>query len=221
MTDYGVYAGGGTAGARFEDSDSGTYTLIAWDSYGIYSNGTKNFVQEHPTRSDQVIIYAALEGGEAGTYCRGTAQLANGTATIDLPEHFSLVTEEEGLTVQVTPRAECNGLYVAEVTTTSIVVKELQAGRSNARFDFFINGIRSGYADYKVINSKTELGLDEMEEARQEKERQEAERRAERESERERERKAEQEKRQKEEQRRELERKKRQEEQSQKVKKTG
>jgi hypothetical protein len=248
MTTFGVYATGGT-GAYFRDTGSGTYAYIAWGDYGIYSNGTKNFVQEHPTRSDQVIVYAALEGGEAGTYYRGTAQLANGAATIELPEHFTLVTEEEGLTVQVTPRADCNGLYVAKVDTSSIVVKELQGGTSNARFDFLVNGIRSGYADYKAINSKSELGLDEMEEAQREKEQKDAEQRAERERElereqkqrqerererqveqekrqkeeqrRERERQVEQEKRQKEEQRRELERQQRLEEQSRQVSKTG
>jgi hypothetical protein len=85
-----------------------------------------------------------------------------------------MVTEEEGLTAQVTPRADCRGLYVAELTTTSIVVKELQGGTSNARFDFFVNGIRSGYKDYKVLNSKSELGLGKAEEAWRE--RKEAER---------------------------------------------
>jgi hypothetical protein len=101
-----------------------------------------------------------LEGGEAGTYYRGTAQLQKGTARVELPEHFSLVTAEEGLTVQVTPRGDCNGLYVAEVTTTHIVVKELQGGASNARFDFFINGVRSGYQDFQVLVDTDELGLD-------------------------------------------------------------
>ena len=212
MTTFGVYATGGT-GAYFRDTGSGTYAYIAWGDYGIYSNGTKNFVQEHPTQPDQVIVYASLEGGEAGTYYRGTAQLTNGTATIELPEHFTLVTEEEGLTVQVTPRADCNGLYVAKVDTSSIVVMELQGGTSNARFDFLVNGIRSGYADYKAINSKSELGLDEMEEAQREKEQKDAEQRAERERERERE--------QKQWQERELERHQRLEERSRKVNKTG
>jgi hypothetical protein len=211
MTNYGVYVSGGSAGGYFEDTDSNYYAYIAYGSYGIYTNGdiyasgTKSFVQEHPTRSDQVIVYAALEGGEAGTYYRGTAQLTEGAATIELPEHFALITEEEGLTVQVTPRADCNGIYVADVSTTGVVVRELQGGTSNARFDFFVNGIRSGYADYEVINSKSQLGLDEMEEARQQKEQQEAKRQAERE----RERKTEQEKRQKEKQKREREREKR------------
>jgi hypothetical protein len=163
-THYGVIAGGDVAGGYFWDDDDTVYAYVAYgtstDDYGILSNGTKSFAQQHPTNPDQVVVYAALEGGEAGTYYRGSAQLEKGTATIELPEHFSLVTEEEGLTVQVTPRQDCNGLYVAEVTTTKIVVKELQGGTSDARFDFFINGIRAGYRDFKVLNSASELGLD-------------------------------------------------------------
>ncbi len=79
------------------------------------------------------------------------------------------MTEEEGLTVQVTPRQDCKGLYVAEVTTRHIVVKELQGGTSNARFDFFINGVRAGYKDFKVLNSVAELGLDKVHELEREK----------------------------------------------------
>jgi len=154
---YGIEAVGAAAGGYFQDSDSGVYAFVASGSFGIGSNGTKDFVQPHPTDPSKVIVYASLEGGEAGTYYRGSARLDHGTAVIELPAHFSLVTEEEGLTVQVTPREDCNGLYVAEVTTTSIVVKELQGGTSNVRFDFFINGIRAGYADYEVIREASEV----------------------------------------------------------------
>ena len=159
-TGLAVVAVGNAGGAYFEDDNTGTYAFIAHNSYGILSNGTKSFVEPHPTDSDKAIVYASLEGGEAGTYYRGSARLDHGTAVIKLPEHFSLVTEEEGLTAQVTPREDCNGLYVAEVTTTTIVVKELQGGTSNARFDFFINGVRAGYADYEVIREASEVVLE-------------------------------------------------------------
>jgi hypothetical protein len=165
-TNYGVNVRGGVAGGYFRDSDSDTYTYVAYGSYGVYSNGTKNFVQEHPSDPSKAIVYASLEGGEAGTYYRGTAQLQGGTARVELPEHFSLVTEEEGLTVQVTPRADCNGLYVAEVTTTTIVVKELQGGTSDAPFDFLINGVRAGYADYQAMRKAADVIPDEVRDAR-------------------------------------------------------
>jgi hypothetical protein len=162
----GVSAVGTMQGAWFEDSTTTTYVRVAYSSYGIYSNGTirgSNITsaQPHPTDSTKTIVYAALEGGEAGTYYRGTAKLHGGTAVVELPEHFSLVTEAEGLTVQVTPRADCKGLYVAEVTTKHIVVKELQGGTSDAPFDFFINGVRAGYRDFAVFGDASELTMDE------------------------------------------------------------
>jgi hypothetical protein len=159
---YGVNARGNTAGGYFKDSDSGKYAYVGYGNYGIYSNGTirgSSFTTTtmSPTDPSKIIEYSVLEGGEAGTYYRGTAQLLGGTAIVLLPEHFSLVTEEESLTVQVTPRADCNGLFVAEITTTSIIVKELQGGTSNIQFDYMINGIRKGYSDYQVVRDSAEL----------------------------------------------------------------
>jgi hypothetical protein len=113
--------------------------------------GIKFFVQDHPSDPTKVIAYAALEGPEAGTYVRGTAQLANGEATIELPESFRLVTGEQGLTVQVTPLEECNGLYVVEKSPQRIVVRELSGGRGNARFDYLVQGIRVGQEGFQPI----------------------------------------------------------------------
>ena len=160
-SNWGVVSNGRVGGGYFFESTNSFAAYVAYRSgginYGILSSGTKSFIQEHPTEPNQAIIYAALEGGEAGTYYRGTAQLKNGTARVDLPEHFSLVTEKEGLTAQVTPRGECNGLYVEEVSTTYIVVRELMGGNSDVHFDFFINGVRAGYRDFAVQVDTTEF----------------------------------------------------------------
>lgn len=119
--------------------------------------GIKYFVQDHPVDPTKVIAYAALEGPEAGTYIRGTARLTNGEVTIKLPESFRLVTSEQGLTVQVTPLEECNGLYVVEKTPERIVVRELMAGRSNARFDYLVQGIRAGHEGFQPIREREEV----------------------------------------------------------------
>jgi hypothetical protein len=116
--------------------------------------GTKNFVQDHPWDPTKEIVYTSLEGGEAGVYTRGTAKLTDGRSIITLPEHFGWVTSSKGLTVQVTPRGDCNGLYVESITLRKLVVKELQGGRSNVEFDYLIQGIRKGYEDHEVIRTK-------------------------------------------------------------------
>lgn len=126
------------------------------DSDGnITAKGTKNFVQEHPNDPSKEIVYVSLEGGEAGTYVRGSARLANGEATISLPDHFELVTSSNGLTAQVTPRENCNGLYVTSLSPNKIIVKELLNGTSKVTFDYFVQGVRKGFEGHQVIRDKS------------------------------------------------------------------
>jgi hypothetical protein len=123
----------------------------------IYKTGTVSFVERHPADPSKAIVYVSLEGGEAGTYCRGTATLQNGMAWIELPEHFSLVTSDNGLTVQVTPSGPSNGLYVVSKSNTSIEVRELGDGTSNVSFDWIIHGVRKGHEMYDPITSDPAL----------------------------------------------------------------
>lgn len=149
-----------------ESDDFGLEILVDWPGYAIYSSGTgtayfhgdlvvdgnKLFVQAHPTDPTKEILYACLEGPEAGTYIRGTAELVNGEAVVNLPEHFSLVTGGEGLTVQLTPVGEWLQLYVVEKGTQRIVVRE--ANGKNGQFDYLVQGVRKGYENYQVIRDK-------------------------------------------------------------------
>ena len=143
-----------------------SYAAYFFGGQGLYidgnitATGSKKFIQEHPTIPDKAIVYTALEAGEAGTYTRGSSALVNGRSTIDLPEHFGLVTNNEGLTVQVTPTGPCNGLYVASKSNDRIEVVELAGGASNTSFDWIIYGVRKGYENYEVIrdNPMSEKG---------------------------------------------------------------
>ncbi|MFA6215375.1 MAG: hypothetical protein WC768_02315 [Patescibacteria group bacterium] len=121
--------------------------------------GTKNFVQDHPTDPTKQILYYSLEGGESGTYTRGSGQLANGEATINLPEHFSLVTSDQKITVQITPTAETSGLYVASKNNKQIKVKELANGKSNVTFDYLVQGERKGHENAPVIVDKETVNM--------------------------------------------------------------
>ena len=134
-----------------------SYAAFIFGGQGLYINGnitttgSKNFIQEHPADPDKAIVYTALEAGEAGTYTRGSSTLVKGRAIIDLPEHFGLVTNNQGLTVQVTPTGPCNGLYVASKSNAQIEIVELAGGASNTSFDWIIYGVRKGYENYEVI----------------------------------------------------------------------
>ena len=114
--------------------------------------GTKSFVEPHPTDPTREIAYVSLEGPEAGTYIRGAADLRAGEARVELPEHFALVTNAEGLTVQLTPVGEPLVLYIAEQSPERIVVRE--ASGRDGRFNYLVQGVRKGHEDHQVIRDR-------------------------------------------------------------------
>ena len=111
--------------------------------------GTKNFAVADPEDSTKWLYFSALEGPEAGTYYRGTARTVEGQAVIELPETFSKLTEVEGITVQLTPQGGWHQLYVAEKSPEKLVVRDAE-GSDGVEFDFFVQGVRRGYSDFKV-----------------------------------------------------------------------
>lgn len=144
-----VYNSSGTAKAGIAVNSSGD---------GEVFGDTKNFRIDHPTKPNKEIWYASLEGPEAAAYVRGTAELKNGEATIDLPEHFSLIVQRKGMTVNVTPHSRSSqGLAIVEKGTQQIKVAELRNGKGNYKFDWEVKGVRKRHSDYKVIREKREL----------------------------------------------------------------
>ena len=124
------------------------YHTLAFD-YGVFSagrtgaSGTKSFVDPHPTDASKVIRYISLEGNEAGTYCRGRGKFQRGIARIPVPEDFRLVTDEEGLTVQITPIGA-----LATVAVLRMGLDEIVAGSSrDVEFSYLVQGVRKTYAD--------------------------------------------------------------------------
>jgi hypothetical protein len=148
----------GNPNLNFFAQGSGNIMSLSTGGVSIKGNlsvsGQKHFVQDHPTDPAKEIVYVALEGGEAGTYIRGTGKLVDGKAVIELPEHFSLVTNQEGLTIHLTPRGEWLQLYVVELDTRQSVIREAQ-GKSG-EFDYLIHGVRAGHEHHQVIRAKTQ-----------------------------------------------------------------
>jgi hypothetical protein len=153
----GGYFEGNNGGGDFVCTGDGTYAGIAWlGGMKIYGTGSVNFVQNHPTNKDQVIVYAAPEGDEVATYTRGTGKLVGGEVKIQLGETFKWVTNPDiGLTAYLTPRGDCKGLYVASLSTSELVVKELQGGTSDVAFDFIVYGLRIGFEEVCIVREKT------------------------------------------------------------------
>jgi len=112
---------------------------------GLGCTGSKAFLQPDPKDASRVIKFVCLEGNESGTYFRGRGRLVNGVAEIAIPEEWKLVTEDEGITVQVTPTGIPAILYVAWQSRERIVVR----GYPDCAFNYFVNGVRRGFASHQ------------------------------------------------------------------------
>jgi hypothetical protein len=113
----------------------------------IAKGGTVSFTEPHATDASKKVIYVALEGNEAGTYFRGRGRFQNGIATINVPEDFRMVTQPQGLTIQVTPIGEMASVAVVSIGLDRIVVR----GSRNVEFFYTVNGIRHGYGEFNPI----------------------------------------------------------------------
>ena len=116
--------------------------------------GRKSFVASDPDDSGRQIYFAALEGPEVGTYYRGSARTEDGEAVVLLPAAFSKMTEERGLTVQLTSVGVWTRLYVVEKSPRRLVVRS-ETG-TEGEFDFLIQGVRRGYADFQAERPGTD-----------------------------------------------------------------
>ena len=135
------------SGAYLSEGYLGYHTASV--NYGVWSagpsgaSGTKSFVDPHPTDPSKVIRYISLEGNEPGTSFRGRGKFQRGTARIAVPEDFRLVTDAEGLTVQITPIGA-----LATVAVLRMGLDEIVAGSSrDVEFSYLVQGIRKTYAD--------------------------------------------------------------------------
>jgi hypothetical protein len=135
-------------------------TLSVQDHASFYNGidvygGTKNFIQPHPTDTTKAIRYICIESGEALTLARGTAKTVFGVASIDLPEHFGLVTSDEApLTVLLTPENAPVLLYTAKKTKSQIIVNMKKSDFEqfgDAEFAWQVTGVRDGFENQQVI----------------------------------------------------------------------
>jgi hypothetical protein len=118
----------------------------------------KSFVVRHPAQPDTDIMYVCIEGPEAAVFVRGTAQLVNGEAGVDLPDHFVHVANLDTMTVHVTPlSADSEGLAVVGKGRAGFVVRELQRGSGNYDFDWEVKCVRRGHEDFRVIRPHSEM----------------------------------------------------------------
>jgi hypothetical protein len=112
----------------------------------------KNFAVPHPEQDDLKIVYAAVEGPQPDMFVRGVVELADGAASIGLPEHFTVLASPGTLSVQLTPgSAAATGLGFDIIDEGQIDVRELLGGGGDYPVYFLIHALRKGYEDYATV----------------------------------------------------------------------
>jgi hypothetical protein len=81
----------------------------------------------------------------------GSGQLRDGMGEVALDSTFALAANmEPGYHVFLTPKGDCEGLYVANETATGFEVRELRGGKSSVAFDYRIVAKRRGYEGVRM-----------------------------------------------------------------------
>jgi hypothetical protein len=152
-----VYNSAGSARAGIRVDCNGSGYVFADGANG----GVKSFRMPHPNKPDKQIVYASLEGPEAGAYERGTVTLVNGVAEVAFSETFGIVANPETLTVMALPwSADSKGLAVIERTAQGFKIKELGGGTGNYKVDWEAKAVRKGWEDFEVVQDVEKEELD-------------------------------------------------------------
>ena len=129
----------------------------AIDGHGdLFCTGSKPAVVPVEHGQKMVALYA-VEAPENWFEDFGSGQLANGVATVSLePMYAHSVNTSIEYHVFLTPKDDCNGLYVTNETAASFEVRELHGGHSSIAFDYRIVAKRTGYEQIRLAD-KTKM----------------------------------------------------------------
>jgi hypothetical protein len=140
--EYGVYGSGGSA-----------YDVYAAANFGV--GGSKAAVVALP--DNRVVELYAMESPELWFEDFGSGQLRDGVGEVALDSTFALaVNTAAGYHVFLTPKGDCEGLYVTNETATGFQVRELRGGKSNVGFDYRIVAKRRGYENLRMDELETD-----------------------------------------------------------------
>ncbi len=145
-------------GAVLLFNDEGTLNLGIYGNGDFWANGTKSFIVNDPTDNTRKIKYTCLEGPEAAMYFRGKARLADGRATIELPDYFRSLASDSTITVSLTPHSlSSKGMAVDKIGNGTVTVGELFEGTGNYEFSYTVYAVRKGYENYEVYINKDDF----------------------------------------------------------------
>ena len=119
------------------------------------ATGTKTALVETASYGKRQLY--AMESAENWFEDFGGAKLINGQAVVQLDPIFAeTVNTESEYHVFLTPRGDCNGLYVVNQTPISFEVRELQNGKGTIAFHYRIVAKRKGYERARLTKVEEE-----------------------------------------------------------------
>lgn len=121
-------------------------------SGNIGCNGANSAVVPVDGGSRKVALYT-VESPENWFEDAGSGQLSNGSAIISLESIFAqTVNTQMDYHVFLTPKGDCEGLYVSNETASGFEVHELRHGHSSTTFDYRIMARRAGYENIRLAD---------------------------------------------------------------------
>jgi hypothetical protein len=158
----GLYAGDNATIYAENDSSTG-YVLVTSDSNNssgcnidvsgnLSCSGTVSGVAKVDGGARSVALYA-VQSPENWFEDFGTGTMVNGAASVALDPTFAqTVNTTTDYHVFLTPRGECEGLYIANLTPAGFEVRELHHGSSSVAFDYRIVAKRNGYENVRLAD---------------------------------------------------------------------
>ncbi len=134
----GLYAAGGTRAAVFVGSVEvqGNFTVL-----GGYA---KSAAVQHPDGTFR--RFYSVESPDSWFEDAGDAQLVDGRASVGLDSDFAPFVQTESYQIFLTPKGDCNGLYVARQDAKGFEVQESRGGRSSLAFSYRVMAKRRDLA---------------------------------------------------------------------------
>jgi hypothetical protein len=147
------------AAARFAGPGAGTYCTIQRNTSNngtgdLICTGTKSAAV--PISGQRMVRMYAVEAADNWFEDAGSGQLSSGSTHVSLESTFG-ETVNAGLEYHVflTPKGDCEGLYVSNETNEGFDVHELRGGHSSIAFDYRIMARRRGFENVRMEDVTT------------------------------------------------------------------
>ena len=150
-------AAAGGSGYPFVGTDQNSNDLFYIDGYGDVAY-TGSIFQFSKTRDGNRVASYASQTTTRTLEDVGSAQLSNGAAIVTLDPTFARSIDlQSPYHVFLTPGGDTKGLYVAQKSPTTFIVRETQGGRGTLQFDYRIVATQLGGANQRMGSARVPL----------------------------------------------------------------